>query len=64
MDLNWSGAGGATVDIYREGSFLLNTANDDSHTDNTGQKGGGTLSYQVCEAGSTTSCSDVETAVF
>lgn len=64
VDLAWSGALGGSVDIYREGSFLLNTGNDGTHTDNTGQKGGGTLSYQVCEAGSTTSCSDVETAVF
>lgn len=64
VDLTWSGAGGATVDIYRDGSWLLNTSNDGGHTDSTGQKGGATHNYQVCEAGSTSSCSGVETVVF
>jgi hypothetical protein len=64
VDLTWSGASGGTVDIYRDGSFLLNTANDASHTDSTNMKGGGTLTYEICEQGSTTSCSDAETAIF
>ena len=64
VDLSWSGAGGGTVDIYREGSLITNTANDGAYTDDTGQKGGGTLTYEVCEAGSTTSCSDPKTAIF
>ena len=64
VDLTWSGAAGATVDIYREGSFLLNTANDENHTDSTNLNGGGTLTYEVCEQGIATSCSDPETAIF
>ena len=64
VDLTWSGAAGDTVDIYREGSFLLNTANDGGHTDSTNLKGGGSLTYEVCEQGSMTSCSDPETAIF
>jgi len=64
VDLSWSGASGGTVDIYREGSLLTNTANGGSYTDSTNMKGGGTLTYEVCEQGSTTNCSDPETAIF
>ncbi len=64
VDLTWSGATGTTVDIYREGAFLLNTPNDGDYTDSTSMKGGGALTYEVCEQGSTTSCSDPDTAIF
>ena len=58
------GASGAKVDVYREGSRITTTANDGAFTDYTGQNGGGTLTYQVCEEGSVTSCSDPATAAF
>jgi hypothetical protein len=64
VDLTWSGAVGATVDIYRNGALITNTANDGIHTDNTGQKGGGSFTYEVCETGSTSSCSDPQVAAF
>lgn len=64
VDLTWSGAQSGTVDVYREGAFLLNTANDSAYTDSTNMKGGGSLTYEVCEQGSTTSCSDPKTATF
>ena len=64
VDLTWSGASGASVDIHREGSVIVTTANDGAFTDDTGQKGGGSLTYKVCEAGSPTICSDPATAVF
>jgi hypothetical protein len=64
VDLTWSGASGATVDIHREGSVVATTANDGAYTDNTGQKGGDPLTYKVCEAGSPTICSDPATAIF
>jgi hypothetical protein len=64
VDLSWSGAGTANVDIWRNGSLLTTTANDGAYPDNTGQKGGGSYTYQVCEAGSTSSCSPEQTAVF
>jgi PKD repeat protein len=63
IDLAWSGATGANVDVYRNGSLLLTTANDGAHTDATGLKGAATWSYQVCEAG-TSSCSNTVTIVF
>ena len=51
VDLTWSGATGGSVDIYRDGAFLTSTGNDGSYTDQTGLKGGGSLTYQVCEQG-------------
>jgi subtilisin family serine protease len=56
-DLSWSGATSTNVDVYRNNAFLTTTANDGAHTVNTGQRGGGSDSYRVCEAGTST-CSD------
>ncbi|WP_370218304.1 S8 family serine peptidase [Thalassolituus sp.] len=61
--LNWSGASGSSVDLYRGGVLLVTTANDGSYQDFTGNKGGGSYSYQVCEAGSN-NCSSTETVVY
>lgn len=55
-DLTWSGATSANVDVYRNGSVVVTTANDEAHTDTTG-KGGGTYIYKVCESGTST-CSN------
>jgi|GEM_PF-747074 len=62
-DYNWSGATTSTVDIYRDGNLAATTANDGAYTLITNQKGGGTHSHQVCEAGST-NCSSVVTTTF
>jgi hypothetical protein len=64
VDLTWTGAGTTNVDIYREGSMLITVPNSGTYPDITGLKGGGTLTYQVCEQGSSTSCSDEQTAAF
>ena len=61
-DLTWSGATGGTVDIYRDGAFLTSTSNDGAYTDATNFKGGGSLTYQVCEPGG--ACSNSATANF
>jgi serine protease len=59
VDLSWSGGKtGFNVAIYRNGTLLINTANDGSHTDTLSTKG--TFEYQVCQ----TSCSDIVTVVF
>lgn len=63
VDLSWSGANGGTVDIYRDGSVIATTANDGAYTDAIGAKGGGSYTYQVCEAGTST-CSATTTVVF
>ncbi len=64
VDLTWSGAGTPTVDIYRDGDFLVTVANTGTYTDDTGQKGGSAITYQVCEKDSNSSCSPEQVAVF
>ncbi|WP_194976670.1 S8 family peptidase [Aquiflexum lacus] len=66
-DLSWSGATTAQVDIYRDGTKIAtvnnSTSGSNSYTDQTNNKGGGSLTYQVCEAGSNT-CSSTVTLNF
>jgi serine protease len=63
VNLSWSGAVGATVDIYRNNAFLVNTANDGAYPDSTGARGHGSFTYQVCNAGTQT-CSNQVTVTF
>jgi subtilisin family serine protease len=63
VDLTWSGATSTNVDVHRNGSVITTTANDGVHTDNIGVVGGGTYTYTVCEAGTST-CSNEATVVF
>jgi thermitase len=62
-DLAWSGASSEFVDVFRDGNFVTATENDGEYTDVTGKKGGGTVTYQVCEAGTDT-CSNLVTTEF
>lgn len=57
-DLTWSGATGELVDIVRDGAVVAPTVNDGFETDITGQRGGGSTTWQICEFGSTTACSN------
>jgi PKD repeat protein len=61
-DLAWSGATSSKVDVYRNSGMLTTTKNDGLYTDAIG-KAGGTYTYQVCEAGTTT-CSNEATVTF
>ena len=62
-DLAWSGATG-DVSLTRDGETIYDGSGS-SFTDNTGNKGGGvTYTYQVCEAGGTSTCSDPVTVIF
>src|SRR5438874_1728855 len=64
VDLSWSGATSANVDIYRNGVIIATvTSTPGSYTDNTGQKGRATFIYKVCEAG-TQNCSNQVTVTF
>jgi hypothetical protein len=63
-DLTWSGASGSSVDVYRNSVKIGTTSNDGAHTDEINQRGGGSYTYRVCEAGSTTACSNTVTVVF
>ncbi len=54
--LNWSGAT-SSVDVFKNGSFLK-TVSGTSTTDNLG-RGGGSVTYRVCNAGTSTCSADV-----
>jgi serine protease len=62
-DLSWSGAASANVDIFRNDTRIATIANVGEYTDSTGQRGGGSHTYQVCEAGTST-CSNEATVTF
>ena len=62
-DLSWSGATSGNVDVYRNGSVITTTANDGTYTDNINQKGSGTFTYKICEAG-TGACSNESIVAF
>jgi hypothetical protein len=56
--LNWSGAQGGSIDVYRNGTRVSTTSNDGSTTDSP--RGFGLFSYRVCVAG-TSVCSNTVT---
>lgn len=62
-DLSWGGNSTATaVDIYRNGVKVAGgTSNDGAHRDRIGKGVSGSYTYRVCEAGSTTACSNETT---
>jgi hypothetical protein len=61
--LSWSGATTKSVDIYRNGTLRVTTGNTGSHQDEIG-RGSGSVTYQVCEADSSTACSATITVVY
>jgi hypothetical protein len=64
VDLFWSGATSANVDIYRNSVVIAIVPNNPgSYTDSTGQRGPATFTYKVCEAGTNT-CSNQVTVTF
>jgi len=67
-DLLWSGTETANVVIFRNGAPLtldpVDAIDDGAHTDNIGNKGAGSYTYQVCETGSGAACSGEESIVF
>jgi PKD repeat protein len=62
-DLTWGGAASTNVDVYRNGVIITTTANDGAYTDNIDNRGGGSYTYEVCEAGTST-CSNTATVTF
>ena len=63
-DLSWTGTTATDVDVFRNGGLLVTIGDEGAYTDSTGQKGGGTATYQVCEAGSTNICSNTVTVIW
>lgn len=63
-DLTWTPSGTSEmVDLYQNGYLVATVANSGSYTDATSFKGGGSLIYMVCEAGTNT-CSNKVTVQF
>ena len=61
----WDGASTPNVDIYRDGTSLVpSTLNDGEYVDSTGNRGGRTYMYQVCEEGSLSACSAEQQITF
>jgi hypothetical protein len=54
VNLAWEGADGRRVDVYRDGALLGATRNDGAYSQ---RRPAGTWAYQVCEQGSTSTCS-------
>jgi hypothetical protein len=63
IDLSWTGANGAAVNILLDGA-TIHTTTASSWTHDTGNKGGRTYVYQVCLADPPGSCSNEATVVF
>ena len=64
VELAWTGATTANVDIYRDGELIATTPNDGSYRDSLGKDVVGTFVYEVCEEGSGTECSNSVTITF
>jgi subtilisin family serine protease len=60
VDLTWSGATSTNVEIYRNGGLHTTTTNDGAETVGSFGNGGGSDTFQVCEAG-TDICSNTVT---
>jgi thermitase len=57
VDLSWNGLSGSAIDVYRNSARVMGTPNDGAETDTINKKGGGSYTYRVCAAGTTT-CSN------
>jgi hypothetical protein len=51
LRLNWTGAAGATVDVYREGSFYESTKNDGQYVRAPHRRRSTKYEYRVCQRG-------------
>lgn len=60
ITLTWSGASGATVDVYRDGALFTTTANDGLAIVTANP---GTYAFHVCNSGSTVCSNDVTVVV-
>ena len=62
VTLNWSGASGSYVDIYRNGEWIATPNNSGSYNDAANKQTATSFVYQVCDAGG--SCSAEVTVNF
>lgn len=64
VTLTWSGALGATVDVFRDGVKLGTTANDGSLVDTTLPRKRGTYTYWICESAAGGACAPEVSVTF
>ena len=64
VQLTWSGAKSAKVDIYRNGSKITTTLNDGSFYDSLGSRPRGVFTYKICEEGEGSVCSSEESVEY
>jgi hypothetical protein len=57
-DLTWSGATSTNVDVYRSNALVTTTPNDGAYTDKP-PKTVTSVTYKVCEAGTSTCSNEV-----
>jgi subtilisin family serine protease len=53
-DLTWSGATSTNIDVFRDDLKVATTPNSGSYTHSTTERGGGSHTYRVCQAGTST----------
>jgi chitodextrinase len=63
MTLDWTGATGTNVDVYRNGGLLVNTPNDGHYVNSRTFQGAATYRYKVCNTGTAT-CSNESSVTF
>ena len=64
VDLSWSGATSANVDVFLDGALLTTVPNTGSYTDSIGvRRSNVRYTYKVCEA-DTSTCSNEVTVRF
>jgi PKD repeat protein len=63
VTLSWSGATGTTVNVYRNGNFLRQEANDGRYINSRALPGVSKVRFQICEVG-TSVCSNEASLVF
>jgi PKD repeat protein len=63
MTLDWAGATGANVDVYRDGALISVQVNDGHYTNSRSLPGSPSYTYKVCQTG-TTICSNQSTITF
>jgi hypothetical protein len=64
VDLSWTGATSANIDIYRDGVVIATVPNNGTYKDFIGVRGGNArYTYKVCDTG-TQNCSNQVTVRF
>jgi PKD repeat protein len=64
LNLVWSGATSANVDIFRNEDFIITTSNDGTYSDKMSNPDVKIYTYKVCEEDSTNICSNEATVIF